>query len=339
MPNPATANLKSSFGSFYRDEGQGMKDLDMAFLIGSQTDQFFNLRPTKNTQERRVKVDVTNSIYQKFQKVVSPSGAFALEPRSISLQDAKYEVSLADLDDLEASYVGFLADNDGNDRANWPFVKWIVWEMMLAKGRQDFELLEVFKGAYASITTPGTANAAGLNFVGLKSILTGYDNDSKSNVVPLGTLETDPQAFYEQINAWVAVAVEANPIHRMIIQNLTDGLAMAPELCDRYGEGKDKALNTNYMRDSSVDQNVIMKVKVPRTNGLFVVGLPSMTSETGIFMTPSANRAAFIKRPKGEKEFGVFMESPYNPMLYAKFWKGIGFWHPEYVWQSEVFGS
>jgi hypothetical protein len=337
MTNPTLSAVKSSFGSFYRDEGQGMKDVDKQFLIKAATDQFFNLKPTKNTEERRIKVNIADPVYQKFQKVLSSSGSFTLLPRSISMQDAKYEVSLADMDDLENSWVGFLADNDGNDRAKWPFIQFIVNQMMLEKGREDFELNEVYAGAYTTITTPGTANAAGLNFVGIKKLLQDFSNASSSNVVPIGTLETDPQAFYEQINAWVASSMEADARHRMIIQNMCDGLAMAPELCDRYGEGKDKALNTNYMRDRSVDQNVLTRVLVPRTSGLYVTGLPSMTGDEGMFMTLSANRAAFIKRPRGEQEFGVFMSSPYNPVLFAKFWKGIGFWHPEYVWQTEAY--
>ena len=338
MANPsALTNLRSSFGAYFVDQGQGIKDIDKQFLIKGLTEQIFNLRPTLQTQERRVKADMTNSLVQRFQNVVSPRGDVGFEPRSIAMQDLKYEVYLDNMDALEESYIGFLADNDGNDRKTWPFVKWLVNELMLAKGRQDFELYEVYLGVYTSIASAGTANASGTNFTGIKKLLKNAAAASiPSNVVALGTVETDPEMFYKQVNTWVQTC-KADPVTRMIIEQYCDYLCMSPELAERYAMGKDITLNLNYNRATDVNSVLpVTTIKVPYTTKLEVIGLPSMTGETGIFMTPTENRAAFIKRPRGESEFGIFQSSPYAMYIFAKFWKGIGFWHNEFVWTNQT---
>ena len=337
MASVDISDVVSSFGNFYRQEGQGMQDIQKGLLVPAETEKRFGLIPTVETQKRKVFADITGTVFQKFQKQLSSSGAFVMTPQTIELQDAKYEVKLEDLDDLEESYLGFLAD-DTNDRSQWPFVKWLVREMAIAKGAQDFELNEVYAGNYTSITTPGTANAAGLNFVGLKKLLQGFDSASSMNVVAMGTLETDPQAFYEQFNAWIALCKEGSALHRRMITSMVDEIHMAPELAERYADGKDKALNLNYLRSADVDQKAIMEVSVPRT-GIKIVGLDSMIGDEGVYMTMKANRAAYIKRPKSAQEFGINMANPYAPILYLKFWKGIGFWFPQYIWANENYGS
>jgi hypothetical protein len=325
--------VQTSFGSFYRNEGQGMKDLMKQIMIPGNTDRIFNLRPTKNTQERKVHVDISGTVFQKFQNVLSPAGAFAFTPRQIDLQDAKYEVKLEDMDDLESSWLAFLAAEDGNDRATWPFIQWIVNEMAIAKGRQDFELYEVYAGVFTSITTPGTATPAGENFTGLNSLLRGYADEGSSNIIPFGTPETDPQYFYEQVNDWI-YSCKTDAIKKKIVETMCDRLCMSPELAERYGDGKDKALNTNYFRsaDANID-NPVIEVRAKRSN-IIVTGLDSMTGTEDLFMTMKDNRAAFVKRPKGETEFGINMANPYAPILFAKFWKGIGFWFPQYIWTN-----
>lgn len=317
-------DLKTAFGKAVGTPAS-RKDIDKAFLVPSITEMEFNMVPTDKTQVRRVKAAV-DQVLQRFQAVISPAGTVTFEPRSIDLQDLKYELEL-DPDVIEDSFIGFLANPDNNDRKSWSVVQYIINELMIAKGRENFELHEAYKGVTGSIT-PGTATILGAGFNGLGKLIA--DNIADFSVVAgPAAWSTDPVDFVTEIEAWIESACASSETNRVIIENAVDKLHMSTSLAKRFKEGMRKKYNVNY---SQINDPMV----VFTAENIAVKGLPSMSGKDRIFMTFKENRAAYIKRPNSEGEIGISEANPYKPLAYAKFWKGLGFWHPEYVFVNQL---
>lgn len=323
MPLSVTS-LKSAFGKAIGTPAS-RKDIDLAFLVPSKTEAEFNLIPTDKTEVRRVRAAV-DQVLQKFQAQATPNGIVTLTPRTILLQDLKYELEI-DPDVIEDSYLGFMANPDNNDRKSWTITQFVMNELMIQKGRENFELSEVYKGVAAAIT-PGTASALGASFDGLGKLIA--DNIADYTVVAgPAAWSTDPVDFVTQVEEWVELCRATSELNRSIIDNSVDKIHMSQTLAQRFRTGMQLKYNVNYAQ-------VSMPMAVFVAPNIAVVGLPSMSGKDRVIMTFKENRAAYIKRPESENGMGISEANPYKPMLYAKFWKGIGFWHPNYVFVNQL---
>lgn len=320
----SVTSLKSAFGKAIGTPAS-RKDIDLAFLVPSKTDAEFNLIPTDKTQVRRVKAAV-DQVLQRFQAQATPNGIISLTPRSIDLQDLKYELEI-EPDEIEDSYLSFMANPDNNDRKSWTITQFVMNEMMIQKGRENYELSEVYKGIAAAIV-PGTPSALGASFNGLGKLIA--DNIADYSVVAgPAAWSTDPVDFVTQIEEWLEACRATSEVNRSIIDNAVDKIYMSQTLAQRFMTGMKAKYNVNYAQVNSP-----MAVFV--APNIQVVGLPSMSSVNRVIMTFKENRAAYIKRPNSENGMGISEANPYKPMLYAKFWKGIGFWHPSYVFINQL---
>jgi hypothetical protein len=329
-------DLVAAFGSHYRPEGQSIRDLDASFFQPLVTEGFFGgLIPTVKTEERRVK-SVIGQILRKKQKAFTGDDSAEFKPRLISLQELAYEYQ-AYPDEIQASYIGFLAQLDTNDRAAWPITRYIVDVLMIQKGREEFELNEVYKGTSEAID-PGVANSPGENFDGLEaqmnaSVAAAGDDDIVPITAP-ASWDTDPEAFLVELETFIEdVKLTSNEARLLVEGGLIRKIAMAPELRDRLAKGVFKTYNMNY---NATRQNIINQpIEVPLPFGnLIAVGLPSMSGKERIFMTPEINKACFIKKPMSETGPEV-QKVDREVKIFMDFWKGIGFWHKEYVYMSD----
>lgn len=319
-------SLKAAFGKAF-GSGLMQKDLDTEFLVPSKTDAEFNLVPTELTQIRRAKTSV-DQVLQAFQAAATPVGVVSIEPRSIDLQDLKYELEL-DPDEIEDSAVSFFADPDNNDRKSWGITKYVMNVLMIQKGRENFELHEAYKGVKAAIV-PGSASSLGASFNGLgKKIADDIVSGAVTPVDSAPSWSTDPVDFVGELEAWVEACKATSEINRSIIENMCDKIHMSQALASRFRLGMKLKYNVNYAQVGDA-------LSLFDTPNLSVSGLPSMSSRNRVFMTFKANRCAYIKRPKSEKDCGISEANPYKPMIYAKFWKALGYWHPEYVFVNQL---
>lgn len=326
-------DLKTAFGSYYRKGSQSVKDLDTSFFQPLVTEkEFGGLVPTVNTEERRVK-SVIGQILRKKQKAFTGDDSAEFKPRKIVLQELSYEYK-AYPDEIQASYIGFLAEMDSNQRAQWPIVRYIVDVLMVQKGREEFELNEVYKGV-SGIVTPGTANAPGQNFQGLEELMN--DAIDAGTITPVSgpvAWDTDPEKFLGEVEAWINLVKASDNEARLLVESgAIKKLYMAPSLVTKLAKGLFTAYNINYNATGQNVNKTAVTVDLP-FSGITAVGLPSMIGKSRIFMTPEINKAAFVKKPKSEtgpevqavdREVKIFMD----------FWKGIGFWHPEYVYTTD----
>lgn len=320
-------DVLSEYGSYYRNEGQGQKDIIDMYYQSSITHQYFNPMPTDQTQERRSKF-TKSRVLQRFQETFTPVGGGTFSPATINLAQMKVDEQET-LSYLEKSWLGFLRGQGANDRKQWPFVRWYM-EKMLKQSINDYEINEVYKGIEGSIT-PGTATAAGASMNGLGKQITDAIAASKITPIagPVGGWSTDPKDFVTEIETWVKNVAAVSNEMRLIVENELDYLFMSTKLRNRYAEG----LRQKYQiaLDLTGLSLTGVKLELPLADqNIKIVGLPSMTGSERVFMTPSDNRAAYDKKPDINTVFEL--ESVDRSIkIWGDIWKGIGFWYPGYV--------
>lgn len=321
-------DLKSSWGSYFIDGGQGVKDVMKAFLVPSTTDLEWagRILPTTDTQVRKMK-STLSSVLQPWQKGASPTGDLTINPLPRDLSFLKYETDI-DPDTIAASYAGFL-DSDTNDRKQWPISKWIVNEMF-EKGNEDWELSAVVKGVY-SAPTPGTGGAPSTSHNGLAKQIT--DDITAEKITPVSgptNWSTDPETFCTEIETFIEDASAVSEIRRHIIENKCDKFFMSKTLANRLAKGLHAKYNINY---NATGENLLtapMKFMLPFTN-LMVVGLPSMNGLKRVILTPPQNRFGYVKRPNSQKVAQLFETGPRELLAFSDFYKQVSYWDPAYV--------
>ena len=332
-------SIVTMHGQVYKDSGQGVADLASKFYQKSVTDSVFGIVPTNETVKHMGKAKA-DRVLQAFQKVKSRVGGLTISGKEAHLTPLKVEDSIYP-DDVVDTWAGFLADLDSNDRTKWPFIKWFLEEHVMPQSVEDWELLEVYKGTQNTIDTPGTANAAGKNFIGLRkqinTLITAGTINNSTTVT--GAFSSDPKTFVEQIEAWVRYCKERSAEDRILWESgQIKEICMSPANRDLFKEGMGVKYNTNYAQialnhNLNVDDNVTV-----HNSNIKIMGLPSMIGDNKIWATPMWNKWGYIKRPKSSKYFDVAPDGTNvrEVQYWMDFWKGVGFWMGEYVYTNDL---
>src|SRR5690606_33350600 len=90
-------------------------------------------------------------------------------------------------DDLEESWLGFLADSN-LDRKTWPFIRWYLTNALI-QAEKDLEMNEIYLGVPGTITA-GTATAAGTSLKGIKKQINEMNTAGTGGKVTLGAVPT-----------------------------------------------------------------------------------------------------------------------------------------------------
>lgn len=325
------SSVITEFGNYYRNEGQGVKDILKNYYQPSETFALFNPVPTENTQERRVKF-LKNRVLQRYQKAFTPVGGGEFKPSKIDLAWMKVD-ELEIPDDLEKSYLGFMNSIDSNDVKSYPFVRWYM-EHILKQVDQDFELNEIWSGV-EGVITPGTATAAGASMNGLAVQIA--DGITATEITPIAgpaSWSTDPATFVTEVETWVNAVKAVSNEHRIIVENELDYLVMSKTLRDRYADGLRAKYNVSFEQVQMLFTGVKASLPIKNSN-IKVVGVASMTGSNRIWMTPMENRAGFSRKPVKGRVFG--MEPVDRSIkLFGDIWKGAGFWYKPYVFVNQL---
>src|SRR4051794_30544318 len=118
------ADVVAQFGAYYLKTPDNMARLRNMLYTKVETVQHFQNRPTADTIYRCTLASL-DRVVQPFQKAFTPLGTVKFEPNVFPLFKLKIDKDETP-DDLEATYEGFLAEVDDLERANWPFVRWLM---------------------------------------------------------------------------------------------------------------------------------------------------------------------------------------------------------------------
>lgn len=321
--------IKASWGNYFREGGLGPADVMRGLIIPSATDAEWAGRvvPTEDTQARKMKISLS-SVLQPWQKGASPAGDMSMEPFTKDLSLVKYETDI-DPYRIMQSAAEFMA-SDTNDASQWPIAK-VVVQMMMEKGREDWDLHAVMKGVY-SAPTAGTAGPPQNSHNGiLKQII---DDVAASKITPVSgpaNWSTDPQTCLAELEQFIADVKAVSTFTSNLVDNYIDKIFMDKALAQRIYKGIYKEYNVNYNATGDDVKSAPLKFVLPFTNNITVVGLNSMSGRKRVIMTPAVNRFAQIKRPKSEAAAELFQTEPREFIAHCDFYKQTSYWDPSLV--------
>jgi hypothetical protein len=321
-------DIEAEFGVFYRDGGQNKARILKKPYISSQTEALFGLIPTDDTSYQMALAELSR-VLQPFQLGWTPLGSLTVTP--ILLTQTPFKVDLQENPDkLENSWLGFLADNNLN-RAEWPFVRYLVEEHLYARMDEDYEMNEVYFGKFVA-PTPGTAGAAGTGMDGIRTIINRAVANSKITPIALGAIPTDPKAFCEYIEGFVdKFTLRYRGQAMEVCMNLS--------LARRYAKGRHEKYKSDIAGATARqildgNDNALLTCPIEFTNHT-VVGLLSMGDSMKIWATNKENRKRLAKKTVNQRT--VRIESAKREVaIYTDFYKGLGFPVLEAVFTNEL---
>lgn len=320
-------DIVAEFGAYYINQGQNASRLVQLLYRKSVTDSLFRSIVTDDTVYRASQTRL-GRILQSFQKGWTPLGAMTATPIAIPQFKMKADVEETP-DDLEATWLGFLADGS-LDRKVWPFVRWLMETHLLPQIQEDYELYEVFNGVHAAPVN-GVPGAAGTAMDGIKKIINTQVTAGRIVPISLGAIPDDPAAFVDYVEAFTD---RINVRYRGVPMNV----AMNETLSLRYARGKRAKYGKDFMSVSAPvtpdgDQPLLTGNKIEETRHQ-VVGLPSMGNSLKIWCTPYDNTVRLAKKSQNVQQFQI--ESVTRLVrLFTDFWKGLGFLIPEAVFTND----
>lgn len=321
------AGIIAEFGAYYLNNNQNATRLVQLLFRRGVTEQLFSSIVTDDTIYRAAQT-VLGTILQPFQKDWTPKGNLEVTP--ITIQQFKMKADVEETpDDLEASWLGFLADASLK-RAEWPFVRWFIEVHLIPQIEEDYELNEIYLGVFVA-PTKGTAGPAGTAMNGIRKVLNDHTGAGRITPLVLGAIPTDPLACCEYIEEFCHKTQKR-------YRNVPMNLAVNEDVALRYAIGRaDKyKLHVNAIEKPITPDGaapVLTAVPVQHAKQQ-VVGLPSMGNSEKIWMTPPINAKRLAKKTQNMTQFAI-ENVDRKVKLYTDFWKGVGFVLPQAVFTND----
>jgi hypothetical protein len=316
-------DVVSQFGAYYKPGSDNQKNLRNMIYKAIETAAYFANRPTEDTIWRGT-LSSLDRVVQPFQKAFTPISTLTFKPNQFDLYKLKIDVE-ENPDDLEATYLGFLASIEDNDRANWPFVRFWIENHIMPKKDEDLETGEYFTGVHAA-PVAGTAGAAGTSMNGLRKVIRGYNTAGRTNLgngaIAMGAPAADDADFCTQVEE----AIEAIP---SLFRSKLDYWFMSKENELRYKRGKRKkyGLVINYLQSNEA-------LQIEDFPNISVKGLESHTGSDLMWGTIPANRIRPVKKAALANTMKV--ESAKRLVsVYTDWWEALNFEVPEFIFHND----
>jgi len=306
----------SEFGAYYENSGQNKTRILTMLSQGLATPGFCTAAKTDDTVFKLGRLTM-GDIVQSFQKGWTPKNPMAFKPNELRLHKLKIDEDI-DPDDIEATWLGFLASNSIN-RKEWPLIKFLIEhpdQGIIAAINRDMETKEYGHGIFVEPTAdiPGVT---GQSMNGLIFLLQTGVNAGTINDINIGALDKD--TIFDQVEAFVDGISE-------VYQNVAMNVHMSPKWAKYYH--RDKRSQGFYTLSSDADiKNTIDFM--PQN----VVPLPSLNGSDVIFATPKTNLIHLTKKSANKTNIKL-EESKRTVSLLADWWEGLGFGIDAAVWTN-----
>jgi hypothetical protein len=321
------ADVITQFGAFYKPGSDNQRNLRNMLYASKETSMYFQDRPTEDTIWRGTLASM-NRVVQPFQKAYTPIGTITFKPNQFDLFKLKIDLQETP-DDLEATYLGFLAALPVVERASWPFVRWFLENHVMPKKNEDLELNEYYKGVYAA-PTPGTAGAVSTAMNGVRRVIRAYNTAGRTNLgtgaIATGAPNADDAVFVGQIEAFVESIPE-------LFRGKIDYIFMSKSLVTKYRRGKRAKYGSlqNYLTGTGVD-NLLTIEDYPTIQ---VKGLLSQSASNLIWTSIPENRIRPVKKGALENTMLVKEFAPRTVSAYTDWWEALNFEVPEFIFHND----
>ncbi|GAB2571893.1 hypothetical protein [Spirosoma areae] len=308
-------DIVTEYKAYYQDRGQNVSRLFQVVRKKLASEAIFSTRLTDDTIWEAGKTTF-GRLVQAYQKGFTPINPLAFDPVVIKMFHHKVDTSETP-HDLEATWLGFLADNNVSPK-EWPFIRWWLEAQISPQIEDDMETLEIGKGVRVEPTV-GAAGAAGAGMDGFLTIIGQHVTAGRAGLITMGAIPTDDEDLVDYFEDF------ADQIDDKYWNQAMD-LNTNQQLVRRYSRG----LRKKYGKDT-VDNSLTMKIK---DTNLTLVGRDSMKGRNRIFCTPKENAICLKKKTENQKRFDVQIDKRQVNVL-TDWYYGVGFILPELVFCND----
>ena len=243
-----TTTIVSQYGSYYLNSGQNQNDILRSFLRTRTLPTFAQKRYTDSDVLRLSTAEITN-VLQPFHKTTSHKGNSTFEAKEIIMRKCKVD-QLIDPDDIEQTWLGFLANLDSGSRAQWPIVRYIMEVLLAERAQADYEEVD-WDGDQTAAPGGGTAGSHLHLYDGLKKLVDDGITAGSMNDVSLvnnPALATDTFAAVEEFIAqlpqyWAGKPVDILMSQEMQLNYLRDKRNTHGQVLTYTGEAQNVAID------------------------------------------------------------------------------------------------
>ncbi|MDR6196162.1 hypothetical protein [Siphonobacter sp. SORGH_AS_0500] len=325
------AQVITEAGPYFRDGGQGIKDVMTRIMRSSVTDKFFtDIQLGDDTLLMKATAQISD-VLQAFQQAFTPKSTTTFELVKIPLFNFKIDLKETP-DTLVKSWLGFLTSNNLN-RKEWPFIRWWISALVMQKHEENYEMKEVFKGIYQA-PVAGTASATGASMNGIRKVQDDHIASARLAPFDLGPVPTDAKLVVEYVQEFV------NMIPKQYWPYL-EPIKMSTDVGTLFVDGQDALYNINYNRINELfrvkNRPVTIashEVKADDGTSMRIAGLPSHEGSSRIWTTIKGNSVLGIRGAENVGKF-EFEQEDRSVKAWTDYWKGVGFWIPEYVFMAD----
>lgn len=313
-------DILTQYGQYYEKQGQNMSRLKAAPMQPSVT---LNVPGIQHLSTDETIYKMANPIFTKvlqpFQKNFTDKGGVEFLPNEIRLSHMKVDQSFYP-QDIEDSWLGFLAGDSSANQENWPIVRYLLEEYIMKQVIADKESDVVFKGKRQDPTTNVAGDPADVMDGFAELIRAGLLNadNPMNHVAGIGDLNTSD--IFDQVEAF------DDAISRQFAnENIV--IFCAPEMEVAYLRKK-RALG---YYDIKVDGDITTRIDFTRH---ILKGVPSMIGSKTMFATLPQNIIHLKKRDANKSNVDIQKADRLVKVL-MDWWEGLGFGVNKLVWATD----
>ncbi len=309
--------LVTAFGNYYIKGQNNMNRLVKKLMQGSETLNLPGIRHINSTETVYQTANVeTTEVIQGYQHGFTPKGDTEFHPNTIILRPMKVDKQLKP-DVCWDNWLGFLSADNKHPK-DWPFVRYVMEELVGAQIENDREMKLAYTGQYQA-PTEGTAGDAVNAMDGFKAILTAAAAADHvypiHKVADIGVLNASD--IFDQVEAFE----DAIP---GFLKKQNMYIFMAPEMATAYFR-KLRALGFYDVSSASGLSDYVDKTKH------LVQGAPCMTGSTDIWATTPGNILHLTKRSSKNFDMQAFHR---DVDVMCDWFEGLGFTDNDLVFAS-----
>lgn len=318
MTDIEISDILADYGNYYQNRGQNMTSLLKKYYRSERVTEteMLTVMRTDNTVVELGKASIEN-VSQAYQQGWTPKGDVVITPQTIVLGELKIDLELYTRA-LKDSWLAFL-DLNSLDEKSTPFIKYLMEEHIPEAYNEEFELLQVYAGAYVTPTAGVAGSPQGAMDGIRKRINQGIANGTIATI-STGALSNDAAIFVKQIEDFCKQIPKKFWKYALKIALNEDKKLL-------YNEGRRILYNTNYAAEADLDKVQNFKHKV--------IGLPSMGTDDKVWTTLPGNARLYVKNASNEGQFKIKEGQPRHVQIYSQFYKGIGFADHEAVFTND----
>lgn len=304
------------FGNYYLNQGQNMKRLVSAIRQSGETLEKFATPVIIEDTVYRQANPTFQSLMKPFKKAFEPTGGITFHPNEIILRQCKADLEVYP-NDFQATWIGFLTQDDTRTIQSWPIVRYIMEEYVIKQIEEDRENEVVYKGVYNATGTQPVDSFDGLHVQLVKGSTADYPIHIVNNI---GLLDNSVSGnVFDQIEKFDKAIPALLRNKKMLIFVAQDFERQFME--DKRAEG--------FFFISSADQ---IDTKIDFTKHV-VVGLPSMNGTGHMFATLQENLLWIKKGSKGSVKIDI---QKFDRCLHilTDWWEAVGFACNQLVWAT-----